>query len=275
MKELNALLILSDFDGTLVNSDHVVTDEVREAIGKYVADGGVFAVCTGRMLASILPQVRSLGLKGLVAAYQGTVIADIESGALLKCGGFEPSQGHEICKALEENASFVNAYFDDVLLTDIPADNPYLKQYEEITGITAQHAPVPVSEYILKNGIRCQKIASLCFPDQKLALYRKLEARFGDRYDVTYSADVLVEVSPAGDDKGGALKFLADRYKIPQARTVAVGDNLNDLSMIRAAGVGVAVGNATEELIKHADFVTVTNDEGAVAKVIETFGYRS
>lgn len=82
--KINYGLIVSDFDGTLIDDNQQILPEVREAIEKYIAAGGVFAVCTGRMLSSILPRVRELGLKGLVIAYQGTVIADIETGKLLK-----------------------------------------------------------------------------------------------------------------------------------------------------------------------------------------------
>lgn len=274
MKQLNAKLIVSDFDGTLINSDHIVTDGVKEAIEGYVADGGVFAVVTGRMLASILPQVRALGLKGLVAAYQGTVIADIESGELLRNGGFTASQSSEICAALEQLKAHVNAYFGWDLYTDIPEDNKYLKLYEQITGITAKHPPCPVSHFLRENGYACQKITSLCFPKDKLPLYNKLNERFRGKYDVTYSADVLVEISPAEDNKGEALKFIASHYGIPLQRTVAVGDNLNDLPMLQVAGVGVAVANATPALKEKADFITASNDEGAVAEVIKKFGYR-
>ncbi len=76
MRKINKKLIVSDFDGTLLNSSHTISEKVKKAINEYVANGGIFAVCTGRMLKSILPRVRELGLKGLVVAYQGSVIAD-------------------------------------------------------------------------------------------------------------------------------------------------------------------------------------------------------
>jgi hypothetical protein len=273
MKRLNAKLIISDFDGTLIDSNHKVSPNVRKVIDDYVKDGGIFAVCTGRMLASILPQVRELGLNGLVVACQGTVIADIKSGQLIRHGGFSCSQSAEICKVLEDMHAYVNAYADDVLITDIPKENKYLLEYEKITGIIAKHVDMPISEYILQNNIKCQKVASLCFPEEKIKLFNDLSGIFKSKYDVTYSADVLVEVSPAGDDKGNALKYLANHYNIDIKDTVAIGDNLNDLSMIQAAGVGVAVGNATQPLKDEADFITITNDEGAVAEVIKKFGY--
>ncbi len=273
MTMLKAKLIVSDFDGTLINSDQQILPEVRDVISQYVADVGIFAVCTGRILSSILPRVRQLGLKGLVSACQSTVIADIQTGEYIRHGGFTPEQTSEICAAIESVNQSVNVYSDDKFYSDIPADNKYLKVYERVIGVPAEHADVPLSQFVLNEGIVCQKVASLCMPHARRKLYKYLCQKFDGKYDVTCSADVLVEVSPVGDTKGEGLKFLARYYGIDMADTVAIGDNLNDLSMIEAAGVGVAVGNAVKELKKKADFVAVSNDEGAVAQVIKMFGY--
>ncbi len=87
MRKLNCKLIVSDFDGTLIDDNQQIPSAVKSAINGYVENGGIFAVCTGRMLCSILPRVRELGLEGLVIAYQGSVIADIESGKIIKRSG--------------------------------------------------------------------------------------------------------------------------------------------------------------------------------------------
>ena len=82
-------IFLSDFDGTLVRADGTISEANKRAIAAYRAAGGVFAVCTGRALSSILPRLAELGLKeGLVVAYQGATVADIATGALLKNEGF-------------------------------------------------------------------------------------------------------------------------------------------------------------------------------------------
>ena len=78
-----------------------------------------------------------------------------------------------------------------------------------------------------------------------------------------------------GDNKGAALEFLAKHFGIDIKDSVAIGDNLNDLSMIKIAGTGVAVGNAVQALKDAADYVSVTNDEGAVAEIIEKFGFKT
>ena len=281
MKELNKRLIVSDFDGTLTTSQNEVDEDVRLAINNYVEAGGIFAVCTGRMLVSILPRVRALGLKGLVIAYQGSVIAEIESGKIIKNGSLNYFDVAEVCRFIEglkrdcKHFKYgINAYYNEILYTDIPKDNERLMLYESITGIDAVKVDIPISEFITANKCDCQKIGILVSPDDREELYKKLLNEFGDRFDVTCSAKVLVEVSPLYDTKGEALKFIADYYGIPLSSTVAIGDNLNDLSMIETANVGVAVGNAAQGLKEAADAVTVTNNEGAVARIIEKYGYK-
>ena len=272
MKKLNYKLIVSDFDGTLIDDNQRILPEVRAAIDEYVASGGIFAVCTGRMLSSILPQVRALGLKGLVIAYQGTVIADIETGKIIKIGGIEYVDAAEVCKNIEELGYGINVYSDEKIYTNYPEDNVYLQTYERIIGVKAIHIKEKMSDYVTRNKLYCQKVLSIVSEDERVKLYSELLKRLGDRFDVTCSAKVLVEISPKGDNKGEAVKFLSDYYKIPIEKTVAVGDNLNDMSMVIAAGVGCAVGNAENELKEVADFIAVSNNEGALAQIIRKFG---
>ena len=271
MKKLDCKLIVSDFDGTLANSENEVTDEVKNAINSYVEDGGIFAVCTGRILPSILPRVRAIGLKGLVIACQGSVIANIESGEIIKSVGFTSAETAEICAYLESIGTKVHAYFTDGFYSDLPEGEKHLKLYEDITGVKGLHSDKPLSQIV--KGENFNKVATLCHPDEQDELYKKISEKFGARFDVTCSAKVLIEISPMGETKGAAVRFLSAHYGVPIEKCCAVGDNLNDLSMIEAAGVGVAVGNAVDGLKAAANFVTVTNDEGAVARVIEKFGY--
>ncbi len=271
--KINCGLIVSDFDGTLIDDRQRILPQVRDAINEYIAAGGIFAVCTGRMLRSILPQVRELGLKGLVIAYQGTLIADIETGEIIKNGGIDPQSVAVACRSLEELGYKINVYSDENIYTNYPESDPYLKRYEEIIGVKAIHVTGKMSDYVEAHNMFCQKVLSIVKESEREALYNTLQNKIGDKFDVTCSATVLVEISPIGDNKGEALKFLAGHYNIPLEKTVAVGDNLNDLSMIVAAGTGCAVGNAVQTLKDAADFVSISNNEGAVAQIIKKFGF--
>ena len=274
MKNIDKRLIVSDFDGTLARSDNAVSDRVRQTINEYVSSGGIFAVCTGRMLCSILPRVREIGLKGLVVAYQGSVIADIESGKLLRNNCLSVTECEEICAFAEKYNYKCNVYSDEVLYTNLPQGDSRLTVYETVTGVKAVIVDGLVSKFVKDNNLTCNKITFLVNPNERERLYKLLQAQFSEKFDVTCSAKVLVEISPKSDDKGSALKYIADYFKIDLSSTVAIGDNLNDLSMIKIASVGVAVGNAVDDLKREADYISVSNDEDAVAEIIEKFGFR-
>lgn len=273
MKKLNCRLIVSDFDGTLADSDNGVKPEVLNAINEYVSSGGIFAVCTGRILSAIIGRLRSLQLKGLVVAGQGSVIADIESGEVIKETNFTKVEAVEICKGLESLGINIHAYGNYSFYSTMPSDDKYLKIYEDIIGIKALHTDRKLSEFLENSDFKCSKFATLCAPEDREEIYKKISEMFAGKYDVTCSANVLVEVSQYGETKGAALKFLADHYGVPMDKTCAIGDNLNDLSMLQAAKYGIAVGNASDELKKNVMLLTVTNDMGAVAEVIKKYGY--
>lgn len=76
MNKINYPLIISDFDGTLLRTDGTISEETKSAISGYIAAGGTFGICTGRMYTSILPRAKALGLKGIVASYQGSVLTE-------------------------------------------------------------------------------------------------------------------------------------------------------------------------------------------------------
>ncbi len=273
MKKINYKLIVSDFDGTLIDDDGRIPAKVTAAVNKYVENGGIFAVCTGRMLCSILPRVRELGLKGLVVAHQGTVIAEIESGKILKYGGISSENSAFACRVLEDLGQLANVYCGDDMFTAIPKKADYLELYEKIVGIDSVHIEGKMSDYILEKNLFCQKISVIVAKENREALYKVLSQRLGGKFDVTCSASVLVEISPINDNKGEALKYLSQHYGVPIEKTVAVGDNLNDLPMIKCAGIGVAVGNAIQTLKDESNFIAVTNNQGAIAQIIEKFGF--
>lgn len=274
MRKIYKQLIISDFDGTLVRSDNTVSEKVKNAIDEYVSCGGIFAVSTGRMLRSILPRVRELGLKGLVAAYQGSVIAEIESGKLLRENCLTAEQSALICEFVERYGYTSNIYSNEILYTSVPADDIRIVTYEKVTGVKANTVNGSVAEFILKNSLACNKITFLVYPEERERLFSLLKEQFDSEFDVTCSSSRLVEMSPKGDDKGYALKFIANHFGIDLSSTVAIGDNLNDLSMIQAASIGVAVGNAVEGLKAQADYVSASNNDDAVAQIIEKYGFR-
>ncbi len=274
MKNVNYELIVSDFDETLANNDKQVPQDVVDAINEYEAAGGIFAVCTGRMLKSILIQVRKIGLKGIVVACQGTVIADIETGEIIRHIGLSCEETVYACRILEEYGLKLNVYSGDLLYSnvlDVKSDTVY---YQHSMGIYVKMIEGLMSGYVAANNMFCEKI-TVKIPNSELqSVYKIMTERLGDRFNITCSAGCLLELSPLNEHKGTALKWLAGHYAIPMEKTIACGNQLNDLTMIEAAGLGVAVANAVQPVKDAADIVTLTNNEGGVGKIIREYGLK-
>jgi len=265
-------LFISDFDGTLVRADGTVSKRTQDTISRYVRAGGVFAVCTGRALTSILPRVRELGIKGLVAAFQGSVIADIETGKIIRKSCISTEDAVTVLQAMEKRDLHIHAYTTEEYFVN--KDDELLAQYERVCGISGTVIEGELlSKMTEREHIAPVKILAAVDPKDRIPLARELQAELGEKFFVTCSADCLVEVIPHTENKGEAVKFLSKHYGVPISKTAAIGDQLNDLPMLEAAGGKFAVENAQEELKEIATVTPSVEDDG-VAYALEEFAMK-
>ncbi len=272
MRKLNYRLIISDFDGTLFRSDHTVAPETVEKINEFVSAGGIFVVSTGRGIRAILPQVQELGLKGLVSSYQGSTIAEIETGKLLVDGGMSKEDALRICKAFEEDEGIHTQVYT---LNDffVNKDNEARRLYEDVTKTKGIYFEGKASDFVQTLNETIKKVNVLVAPKDKMQVYNRMKERLGDEFYVAYSAETLVEVSAKDYSKGTALIFIANHFGVPIEKTLAVGDNLNDLPMLKVAGKGIPVANADGKLKEMMPAYAYSNDENAVGRIIEEYGF--
>ncbi len=273
MRKINYPLIISDFDGTLVNADGSITEENRKAIADYVSAGGAFAVSTGRLPAGIISRVAELGLQGYVCCCQGAIVLDIQEKTPVVDGRLSLKSTLTACRAMEKMGLHIHAY--DLWEFYSNMDDEALRTYERIVGATAQRVvDRPLSAFIEERGLRAYKLLAMVDAADSDAILSALEKEGIEGCSFTKSADFLIEVVNEGYSKGTAVEFLADHYGVPLEKTVAVGDQRNDMPMLERAGVGVAVQNAAPALKAVADYVSeYTNEESAIARVIEKFGF--
>ncbi|MBQ8375158.1 MAG: HAD family phosphatase [Clostridia bacterium] len=272
MRKINYPLIISDFDGTLLRTDETVSIETKRAIENYIEAGGCFAISTGRTLASILPLARSLGLKGLVSSFQGSVIADIESGKLVVDGAMEQSGAAAICREMESLGLHIHVYTLENFYSNM--QDKMLEDYEQTVGVKGKVIDSqPLSSFIMSQNLKVRKVLTILDPARKMEVFQKIDQKFGKDFNVTYSAAYLVEATNPDYSKATAAEAIAQFYGVPLERTVGVGDSLNDLPMIERVGLGIAVKNADEKLKEKAYKLEYTNDENAIGRIIERFGY--
>ena len=272
MRKINYALIVSDFDGTLVKADGTISDRTQNIIRRYVDDGGIFAISTGRMPAGILPRVKELGLKGVVCCGQGSAIVDIKSNKVLLEGNIPNEIAVKICEKMEEMGLHIHVYSLWDYYSNM--DDDALKMYERIVKAKAVLVQdKPMSQFVKETGMNPCKVLAMVAPEDNEKVLVALEKEAFSDCDVTRSSVYLVEVSNAKYSKGTSVEFLSQKYNIPMEKTIAVGDQVNDLSMIEIAGLGIAVQNADVNLKARALVCDYTNEEDALAHIIEKYGY--
>lgn len=256
-------IFLSDFDGTLVRDDGTISAANVEAIATYRRAGGIFAVCTGRMLASIRQRLQELGLdEGLVVAFQGAQIADIRTGKLLRDSAFPDADAREVVQFMKEENLHTHIYAGSEMYAD--RRNGLLEAYEKICRVHAKVEP-DLLGLMEREHLRVVKALAMCMPEEQEEVHAKFVRRFGDKYFVTNSSEWLVEIMPKDQTKASAVHFLADYYHVSPEAVAAIGDQENDIPMVLAAGGKFAVANAVEGMKKIAKVVPSCEEDGVAA----------
>ncbi len=260
-------LLVSDYDGTLIRSDGTISPQQLKTINDFIEKGNIFAVITGRMTSSILPFVRKLGLKGLVASFNGGEVTEIETGKHIYTNYIDNQTAVEVFKAVEKSGAYIHGYHGE----DCYCQNRtyYTNYYEQITSVEIKVLNRPLSQYFSDNNLLSKKILVMDDADMCDKAMPYLE-EFKDRLQVIRSNANQIEITTLNSTKANALEYLAKFYGIEKSNTYSCGDGGNDVSMILGAGVGFAVANA-EPILKSVapKVLAYTNDQDAVRHIIE------
>lgn len=260
-------IFLSDFDGTLVRADGTVSETNRRAIEIYRGAGGIFAVVTGRMMASILPRLRELGIDdGLAVAYQGAMIQEVRTGKVLRRGGLSQEAALKCIRYFEACGYHTHVYTGDDFYSNV--DDEYLHVYEEICRVKGKIEP-HLSDMVAANAVNVMKVLAMVDASDRDRVKAETEKFLGEDYFVTCSSPYLVEVMPRGENKAAAVDFLSEYYRVPQEKIAAIGDQFNDLPMIERAGGKFAVSNAETELKKNATVVASCEEDGVAEALLK------
>ena len=261
-------VIVSDYDGTLLRSDRTLSENTVNAIKEFTDKGGKFFISTGRPPEAILPQARKLGLLGSIICCQGAVMCDIITGKLQYSLGIPAQNAIPVLQRICAENDTVLLFYEGVYYAEKPSE--ILERYAEITHTVPHYSGKPLAEFLMEKGGFANKISTLQFPEETERVFRKYKDVFpGIRVGISDS--FIVEYADVGLDKGTALKELRKLLPDPGAKIITIGDSLIDRELLLAGDLGVAVGNAAQEIKDVADVVTVTNDEDAVAYVIQRY----
>lgn len=263
-------LICSDFDGTLLRDDYTVSEKDATSVRSYVERGGIFVIITGRMTKNMEKWAELLGTDKqpvCVCGFNGGLAVD-RNGNEIFSKKIDFRVAEKLVKAAEDLGIYVHTYEKDNVIV---SESSFIsREYTRICNITEREVG-KLSDFIRNNEFDCLKVMFVVAPEdleKTLALFRSMN--FEGVHFVT-SNESFIEAIPASGGKGEALKKIADYYGVDTKHVIAVGDQRNDISMIKAAGLGCCVANAFDEVKAAASYVAASNNENAISEIIEKF----
>lgn len=264
MQRYNGYLIVSDLDGTLINSNHKISKQNQKAISAYVKNCGYFAVATGRSEINVKPFMEHIDINCPCILYNGAMIYDFDKMKYIKCAFIKNSYLLEPLKEiLSEYKNLCMQIFTQGKMFIVSGeDNMDSLVISENQPYTAASIDDVAEEYWVK----------VILYDTNQAL-RSIQKFLNDRIvpgiiGSVFSTPTYLELLAYGVSKGSALLELMQIMKVEREKVIAIGDYCNDIEMIRTAGLGVATANAHDLLKKAASVTTVSNDEHAVYNLI-------
>jgi Cof subfamily protein (haloacid dehalogenase superfamily) len=259
-------LVALDLDGTLVGPDLTIRPRVRAAIAAVRERGVAVTIVTGRMLAAARPYALELGIDGTVVCYQGAAIFNVTTGQVVQMTPVRQDVTREVLAWAEERNVHAQCYLDDKLY--VQSINAFSKRYTDLARVEPHVVPSLREMFADRPTI---KIVLVDNPEQSEEHLAALKPLLGDRAYLTRSHVDFVEVLDPNVNKGAALAFVAGGYGATLEETLAVGDAWNDLPLLEAAGIGVAMGSGPPELLARADAVVADVAHDGVAEALERF----
>ena len=271
-------ILFTDLDGTLLDDNKDISAEDMSAIRRMIAAGHKFVMTTGRPLTSVKKLADRYGFSEAgfyLVSFNGGLIYDCESQEAILTRYIPVEEVKAIMDAAHACGMHAHTYSGDLVVSEYETEQ--LKTYchlmqmdyvvvKDIREYYGQFINVVIKPPIKVNIITPFDHSSL---ESFRAEMRKTTA--GKLFDV-FSKPEMLEFSHMKSNKGDAVRFMADFYKVPMADTIAVGDEENDCPMIEAAGVGVAMANASPVVRNVADYVTERdNNHSGITEVIEKF----
>lgn len=267
----SVLMLASDLDGTLLRSDNTVSERTRKAMAAAEEAGFVVAFVTGRPPRWLHEVADAIGHRGIAVAANGALIYDLHTEQILERYPIDDAVLRQVTAAIRDRIP--NVRFGVEYGSNFGYEPEYNDHWDSRALFDARGRSVPTA---VQRGLDelfgepTFKVLAKVDTDSPTEFMDAVAEIAGDLVTITRSSSVaLVEISATGITKASGLAALAARHKVDQAQVAAVGDMLNDLPMLEWAGHAFAVGNAHPSVRDAADHVLVTNDEDAVAILLE------
>jgi len=267
-------MICIDIDGTLIRPDLTISERVAQAIGKAKEKGLIIALSTGRMHKSALMYSDELGLTDPIVSSNGAYVSERDGSRIYYEENLSGEDMLLIQDVLDRNDTKINWYNHGTMYISEYRD--YVGRYEALAKTLPENRRIHIKylneEFTLKHlieetGNAIQK--GIVFPKAERISVIRDQVSNNQRIKVVSSGIDNLEFTSYLADKGLGVLSLAKAKGIHPDEIIAIGDSENDLSMLKVVGMPVAMGNAMQSVLDVAEYVTDTNVNDGVAKMIE------
>lgn len=261
-----------DVDGTLLRDDKSLAEETKQAIHRLQDKGIGTMLVSGRSVHSLQNFIETLRLdetEGYLIGINGGSIYDCKTQKFIYQEKIEPSLVEEYFGAWPKENLSRAAYREGTLFTDTPTkdDVNYLKRINDMTMVSVDSLAQPMEDI--------DKMMIAGFQENIEPHVDGIQERFAGRLYMTYSTAIYFEAMPLGIDKGVGLTNFAKMVGGSLDQILAFGDGDNDTPLLAAAGIGVAMDNATPATKAVADHITKSNEDNGIAHFLKDHGLLS
>ena len=261
--------LVLDIDGTLTNSAKEITPATKCAIQNLMKRGQKVILASGRPTPGMRRYEEELELDrygGYLLSFNGARIVDCRTGEIVYQRVLPLTLLPGLFHFAKRNGCGLITYLGNEVISAFPIDK-YVEIEARINGLPVRRVP-NFTEFVDFDINKCLMTAD---PEKAELLEKELQEKYGNMASIYRSEPYFIEIMPRDVDKASSLDKMLPAIGVKRENTVCCGDGFNDISMIRYAGVGVAMGNAQQAVKESADYITATNDEDGLVQVIEKF----
>lgn len=268
-------LILSDLDGTLLNDEKHIPERNVEALKKAISKGIHVSIATGRNYFSAKRYIEELGLDVPVILQNGAFIYMPFENKILYESPLPAKIAKELIFLARKNQLNYILYTDFLVEKDMYMDKRYSGQYSKYLEQNNWRLTYvdDILKYITKDSVA--EVVLIGNEEKITKIIKQLRKKCSDEFspikNSVYKGEAFFEFFGKGASKESALNFLLNYFKVKPEETMFLGDNFNDIGIMKIVGFPVAMGNAPDEVKSLAKFVSLSNNDGGVGFAIEKF----
>jgi Cof subfamily protein (haloacid dehalogenase superfamily) len=262
--------VFLDMDGTLLKSDHSVSEQTVQTIQTLIGKGISVILVSARPINAVLPTFHHLGLPAHtpLISLNGSYI--VENGQPVFQAMIDLDTTAQVTAQVRPFKATIAYYLQREWFSEVK--DAWTEHEQKIMDVPVEVGPIDR----LVDGWSARKIGPnkmmvMSEPENISIIQQHLRSLYNGRLNIYPSKATYLEVMDTRGSKSNAVRFVSERLGFAPAEIIAMGDNYNDIEMIQFAGMGVAMGNAPDDIKAIADYVTDTNNNDGVRKAMEKF----